>query len=221
MGVMNLYRSISIAALAVVSAAPGFAQFPCSVELPVYDPEGQRLAFRVAKVWPVGVKKDGDVPRSVAGTYRVAASGTAIEFARNWLVSNGFWATLAGPGAAVLEIKVPLAICRYRQSTVYGNRDSGADAAYTVLSGRIVGCRLEGDWWARAVPMFGGGVPVVGFEGYVDRSTGEFTIAGNPSGRRHIVIVGRGREAVRTASIDVVEGGKNEVAPIRLTADCR
>lgn len=93
---MNLYQSISIAALAVVSAAAGFAQFPCSVELPVYDPEGQRLAFRVAKVWPVGVKKDGDVPRSVAGTYRVAASGTAIEFAKNWLVSNGFWATGGG-----------------------------------------------------------------------------------------------------------------------------
>lgn len=210
-----------ITAIALVSAASACAQFDCSVEMPVYDQFGKRLAFRIASVRPAAVKSEVDVDRRVVGSYRVAASGAAIEFAKMWLRTDGFVAKLVGPDAATVEVKVPVGVCRYRQSTVYGRNDTGADVNYSVISGRITGCKLEGDWWVRAVPMFGGGKFVGSFEGFVDRASGGFELAASMSGQRHIILLGRGSDIIRTVSINVAVGGVNQSAPIVLGADCR
>jgi hypothetical protein len=212
---------LRIAVLTIASAASVCAQLDCSVEMPVYDQYGKRLAFRIASVRPVAVTSEGSVDRRVIGTYRVAATGASIEFAKSWLQTDGFVANLVGPESAKIDVKVPVGRCRYRQSTVYGRNDTGADVNFSVISGRIIGCRMEGDWWVRAVPMFGGGAFVGSFEGFVNRASGEFELAASMSGQRHVVLVGRDSDVIRTISINVVVGGKNKIAPIVLTTGCK
>ena len=166
------------------------------IDLPVYDAYGTKLAFTVQSLMPVKARSTKDIPLKYFGTYGIGKSKSSIIFDKLWLGTDGFRVTLVGakPGEQKrpIEIKVPLGECRYRQSTVVGNRDSGFDVSHTTAFGKVEGCKLEGDWWVRAVSIFGGGEYMPGFEGFVDRETGDIVIAGILRGNRHLVVLGRG-----------------------------
>jgi hypothetical protein len=88
------------------------------------------------------------------------------------------------------------------------------------MRGRITGCPTAGDWWVRVMPMFGVFRDFLPHEGYVSPKDGSFTVSGSMRGERHLVAIGRGREALKVLGFDVVEGGRNDVGVIDLSTVC-
>jgi hypothetical protein len=196
------------------------------IDLPAYDAYGTKLNnVAVQSILPIKARSIKDVPERYLGTYGIAKSKAAIIFDKQWLGSDGFRvvlvAAIAGSPIRNIEIEVPMLACRYRQSTVVGQRATGDDAEYTVAVGRVVGCKLEGEWWLRAVAIFGGGSYAPGIEGFIDRVSGEITLAAIPSGTRHLVILGHGKDPIRTIAVDFVLGQQNVIPVFRLSPECR
>ncbi len=113
---------------------------------------------------------------------------------------------------------ISITACQGRVSVEYGERDTGADVAWSVVNGQLRGCQLKGDWWIRAMPMFGCHAGQ-SFEGYIDPTSGRFSFACS-RGERHIVIVGRGKEPIKAVAVDVVAGGDNDMGVVDITGLC-
>jgi hypothetical protein len=68
------------------------------------------------------------------------------------------------------------------------------------------------------MPMFGGHEGP-NIEGYIQSVDGRFLLSCF-RGERHIVVIGRDKQPIKTFGIDVVAGGKNDIGVVNLTGLC-
>ena len=199
-------------------AIPAHAQpqRPCFLELPVYDPLGNRLQFRVTRVSP------DDKPTLNLLTLRpkdIAANEDRVLFSDHSLLGRILLVTLETAKGITITQSLPLFQCPQRLSLRYGESTTGADTRAEIIRGRAVGCAFIGDWWIRAMPTFGASVFPTALEGYID-SSGSFSLTGQMHGERHLVIIGKGKEPVRVFSADVTSGKVNDLGIVDLTGRC-
>ena len=115
--------------------------------------------------------------------------------------------------------RVTLLDCIQRVSLVAGQLDSGDDVWATTIKGRIVGCKLSGDWWIRAVPMFGP-QQSLSHEGVIRPTDGVFHITGSLVGVRHLLIVGKNGRPAKSFATNVTVGAANDVGPLDISGSC-
>ncbi len=204
------------AMLAVRSAAAPLP--PCFVDVPLYDARGNRLSYEVLGVTPEGGKSI-DLLTFPEPQYRIVAVGERLHFHGKLVGGRRIEVTLrTKPGRKVVA-RIALMDCHQRTSLQEGRLDTGLDVSTSTVRGRFTGCRMAGDWWVSAMPMFHGQEYPLLHEGFI-RPDGAFSITSSMTGQRHIIVVGKGKEPVKAFAADVVIGGKNEVGNIDLSASC-
>ncbi|MBS1827467.1 MAG: hypothetical protein JST93_19280 [Acidobacteria bacterium] len=115
-----------------------------------------------------------------------------------------------------------LGSCRQRTSMRFGLKETGLCVSSTRVKGRIAGCRIEGDWWIRAMPMFGDSGNLYD-ESSINPATGEFTISSTFTGARHVFVIGRGKDPIHAFAFNVTQGGTlemNDVGVVPLGGLC-
>lgn len=86
--------------------------------------------------------------------------------------------------------------------------------------GHLSGCEFTGDWWVRAMPMFGPPGEAWAYDGHI-RSNGDFTLGGKMPGVRHMLVVGKGKQAIKVVALDVAVGiTRNDAGNIELGGTC-
>jgi hypothetical protein len=210
--------------LAAQTATPGKAEgsLPaCSLDVPVYDPKGQKLAFRIAAVSPEG-NDAVDLLAIQQKEYRVVVRGERLFFPAGLIGKRRLRLILENESEKRITTHVSLMHCQQRVSLEYGvlSTLSTGDVAWSTVTGRLTGCKLAGDWWVRALPMFGGQDSPIIHEGFVRPSDGAFWIASSMHGERHIIVVGNGSQPVKVFGFDVTEGGRNDVGAVDLAGLC-
>ncbi len=193
---------------------------PCILDVPVYGPFGDRLPFRVTRVTPVGAEGDKsfDLLSTKVDGIIATSNGDRIFFPSDRILGRFIEVTLEGPKSARITTKVALMECRQRRSLFFGQSDLGFDVNGVGIRGRLSGCRFTGDWWVRAVPMFGGpeGAPVT--DGYV-LSDGSIVLTVGP-GVRHLVVVGKGKQPLRVMGVDITVGKLHDIGLVDLSNSC-
>jgi hypothetical protein len=122
-----------------------------------------------------------------------------------------------------IVMRVALMHCQQRMSVEYGGIREGlgtGDVRWSRISGKITGCKLVGDWWIRAVPMFGSHDSPVIHEGFINLSDGVFSIVSTIHGERHIIVIGRDKEPLKVLGFDAAEGGRNDIGVIDMRDSC-
>ena len=69
------------------------------------------------------------------------------------------------------------------------------------------------------MPMFGASASASVAEAYV-MEDGGFTVVGPMDGARHILVIGKGREALKMVSLNVVEARPNSVGTVEMRDAC-
>lgn len=204
---------------------------PCYLDVRVYDPEGNPLAFEVGGVVieDIGV----DILNTKAPEFQAAKvelDGSRIRY--HSAVHGGparYIISLRSEDGEPLTIPVYLGECKGRRSVIKGSVNSNLDAIGASYRGRLTGCRFDGDWWVRATPLFfpldyqySSGVgdgPNWMPEGEVDGETGAFTVNAI-SGVRHLLIVGKGRDPVHVFARQTRNGDLADVGTVDLAGRC-
>lgn len=190
---------------------------PCVLEVPVYDATGNKLDFSITAVTR---EDDKNVDFLKApDDFRMTVSGNRVYFPKNLARGLRIELTLEGRKRGRLRKDVPLLACEQRVSARYGELDSGADVSISTAEGHLSGCRLDGDWWIRTMPMFGTADESRAIEGYVRTTDGSFRVD-FPSGERLIVVVGRDREPVKVFAVNVTAGARNNIGNVDLSGSC-
>lgn len=206
------------AALTLASAAGASLVEGCLVQVPLYGPKGERIDAKVSRV-TVDNGRAVDVLSSRAPTQiRVRVLGDSIAFPKR-LLRQTLRVTVTTPTGSTIAARVPLFACRQRTSIRTGLLEAAGDFYAITVKGRLTGCSLSGDWWVRAMPMFGSQFHAAIYEGIVEPD-GTFFLSGNMSGERYIVVIGRDGKPVKTIAVDVVEGGNNDVGAVNLRGLC-
>jgi hypothetical protein len=149
---------------------------------------------------------------------KTAGDGRRIIFSSDRIVSREIEVTLQDPKGVTVKTNFVVSSCRLRRSLFVGQSDSGADVTGIDMTGQLIGCKFEGDWWVRVVPMFGGHDKVFVIDGYV-RPDGNFWLVFGYS-FRHLLVIGKGKEAIKVIGIDVNAGKKIDPVVIDLTGNC-
>ena len=212
-------RFFSLSCLLVTSSCAQVARPPCFLELPAYSPQGDRISSRVTDVHPPA--SDGDPMIDLLTipdpSYRMIVNGSTLFFPKQF-VGRALMITVES-GSLRLKRRVTLTACQQRTSVVFGQSNTGVDVATSVISGRIVGCKTNNEWWVRVTPMFGGQDSPTSQEGLVNED-GNFRVDTSVEGLRYLVIVGRRKEPLRTLALNVVIGGKNDLGIIDVGGLC-
>ncbi len=191
----------------------------CYTDFPVFDPVGNMLSFNIVSVSPEE-NEDTNLLKSEIGGYQIEGRGGRLYFGKELIGSRTLVVALEDSRGQRVRTVVALLDCRQRVSLRFGDSDSGADARWTRVDGRLSGCHLEGNWWIRAAPMFGDYAPPESDHSYVSKDDGSFWFAAK-GGYRHVVIVGNGRHVVASFAVDIDRGSRNDVGTIDLTRQCR
>jgi hypothetical protein len=192
---------------------------PCFVEIPVYDATGNRLEVTVTEVSFAEGAPGIDLLTTSRQEYRVTRGKDRLYFSKR-ILGRIVELTLAVQAGMRAKKRVALMDCQQRTSLQYGELDSGADVRASSLKGRISGCQIVGDWWIRAMPMFGAHADPASYEGYIRPGDGSFWLTGSMRGERHIVVIGKDRQPIRAFGTDVVVGGENELGIVELGTSC-
>ncbi len=192
----------------------------CFLEMPVYDPFGNRLSFRVVRV----AIKNGGVRTDLLGKtvdgITIRSAGDRVLFSSDRIVGKRpIEVTLEGPQSRRVTSEVYPTTCRQRRSLFYGQSDTGATVAFIQIKGRLSGCTIDRDWWVRATPMFGGHDGTTAEDGYVE-ADGTFSLEVAALGVRRILVIGRGRHPVKAVGVDVTVGRPTDVGLISLAGLC-
>ena len=192
---------------------------PCFVDLPVYDATGNRLPFRVISVAARGDGKEVDLTREPNREDRLRIEGSRVYFPRRAITGYRVRVVLEDAQGNRVVKRIPLLACRQQAPLQFGQLDTGADVGWTVVSGRLIGCQLSADWWVRAMPIFTGPDHAASYVGYVDPKNGSFWLAVQ-KGVRHIIVIGAGRDPVKTLAANVTVGVKNDIGVVNLEDSC-
>lgn len=189
---------------------------PCRLEIPVYDPFGSRLDFKITKVMPSeGAKvnllkvRPKEVQLGKDGRLMLDRSllGRVIEIS----LEDNRGVKVAQP--------VFLMQCAQRVSVRVGFSESYGDVTFQTVNGRFSGCRFSGDWWIRAMNMFGPASAVAPLEARVEQD-GSFSLSGQMSGERHIIVVGKEKNPIEVIGIDVTVGRSINIGTYDLSGRC-
>jgi hypothetical protein len=192
-------------------------QAPCVVDIPVYSPSGTILPFRVTEVNTSGEKTVNLLTEKNAGV-KITNNGRTIVFSSERIISRNIDVVLKSPTALTLTTRITVTSCRLRRSLFIGQSDVKADVTGIGLTGKLKGCSFGGDWWVRAVPMFGGHDKDFVIDGYVN-SSGEFWLVFAYS-VRHILIIGKGNDPVKVLAVDVLTDKRIDAGTIDLSGQC-
>lgn len=193
---------------------------PCSIELPVFNATGDQVPYQVVGVEYQEGQTYIDLLSTQAGPFRVTVKGNRVYFPRT-LIRRTVIVTLSNERGDRFAQHVPLYTCQQRTSLQHGERDIGlGDVAWSLVTGKLAGCKLDEHWWIRAMPMFGGNIHKSSFEGHINWRNGSFNIEFSFTGERHIFVVGRGKEPLKVFALDLVVGGKNDAGVIDLRSVC-
>jgi len=190
----------------------------CFADIPVYDAFGYMQPFVISSVFKAGERHLGDLLRLKDRRYGLLSVGERLYFSES-AIGALLEIRLEGPNGAMTTTQVALNTCAQRSSVQYGGLDSGADVRTSSVTGHISGCNVNGDWWIKAIPMFGEYSQVGAYEGRI-RTDGMFAIVASMRGGRYIVVIGKDREPVKAFSAEVIIGGKNDVGDVGLRGLC-
>jgi hypothetical protein len=226
-----------LAILAVICCSGSIGQGvrpECFVELPVFDPLGNKVPFEITTV-----QTEDEGPNLLLPGHskpQAAADGGRLYFAKAWLHNGLVNVTLRASDAADLkktlnltrlkgDLKLKTALelntCEQRTSLRIGTKDTESEVLGARIEGRVSGCQLDKDWWIRAMPMFGGHDKLSVYEGIIHMSEGSFVIEAAMRGERHIVIIGKGKQPITAFGVDVMSGGgKTNVGVLDLAKIC-
>jgi hypothetical protein len=129
------------------------AEKDCAIQFAVYDPAGNSLDFRVTRV---SAEKGDKVNLLWADPKIMTARGNVLLFSDRKILGRSLEVLLEGPKSVKLSRTVVVTACRLRLPIFFGVSDLGSDVNGIFVEGRLSGCSFTGDWWVRAVPMFGG-----------------------------------------------------------------
>ena len=125
----------------------------CRVELAAYDASGNRVPAKIVSVVPVGGAID--LRSAPSPEERAVVREGSMYFPSRWLRGRRIEVTLKDETGTSIRQRVALSSCEQRTSIEFGAHDTGLDVSVSSLVGKFKGCKFEGDWWVRAVPMFG------------------------------------------------------------------
>ena len=189
----------------------------CAVQIPVYGATGEKLPFRIARVTPPE-REDINLLSVRAPEGKLALSGDRLLFPKG-LLGRSVRITLEDNKGYRTRRILPLVACRQRISFRIVPSGNPPDVYVTTAKGRLSGCTFSGDWWVRGMPMFGAFNEQAVFEGLVELD-GTFSLSGSMQGERHLVVIGKDRQPVRTIAVNVVEGEDNDIGTVDLTGSC-
>jgi hypothetical protein len=211
-------------ALAVIGVSPAAyceaaSQSVCSVQVPVYDAQGNRLPFKITGVAFVQGSQRVDLLQTPTREGRMRAEGDRLLFPSRVRRSRSVEVTLEDGRGNRIRRQIVLVGCMARWSVVNGEADTGADVWGSRVTGRVSGCNLSGDWWIRATPMFGEQESPQVSEGAVRHEDGTFSLWVT-HGARHIAIVGKDKQPIKAFGFDVTAGVPNEIGTVDLRGLC-
>lgn len=191
----------------------------CTCEFRVFSRNGQRLPFRVEAVTLVdrdsdGWKRSGSMDGSRVW-FPAATIGSVVRV------------RLSDEAGHKLDKQVSLTACNQRTSFLYVSRNEEKEHPAFEISGRLTGCRLNSQWWVRAMDMFGemtggqlafGGMPTAR-DGFLDAVTGEFTIPLGSAGTQ-IVVVGFDKHPLASFAAGTVERSPGRLGSIDISGVC-
>ncbi len=191
----------------------------CFVDLPVYDAAGERMSTNITAVRRAGQDNSIDFLLTNQSEYRMTAAGDRLYFPER-AISAVVEITMTLKSRVSIKRRVALMGCQQRTSLQFGQADSGADVRTSTIKGRIAGCSTVGDWWIRAMPMFGGHDDPATYEGYIRGKDGVFLLTASLRGERHIIIIGKDKQPIKVLAFDVVVGGQNEIGSVDISGLC-
>lgn len=215
-------RYVSLACLLFLAPGISLAADPstaCFVDLPVYDATGNRVPFKVVAV-SLQESPATNFLTVRESKYRMKVNGERLYFPKAWIGSRQFLLTLSSAKGVRFTAPLTVLACEQRISLQYGQSESGGDVGWTTIRGRFVGCSLSGDWWVRAMPMFGGNEFRPSFEGSIRLADGNFEFNASVRGERHILVAGKDKQPLKTFGIDVMAGRQNDVGTLDLSGAC-
>jgi hypothetical protein len=185
----------------------------------VYDSTGSRIDSQAISVSYREGGAELDLLSEDRGASRVIVAGDRVNFPEVW-VGRTVEITSRLRNGENLRTRLPILACVQRTTLQSGEAESGGDSGPSVVSGRIAGCRMDDSWWIRAMPMFGGDAFRPSFEGQIDPSSGKFTMIASFRGERHVVVVGKGKDPVRSIGVNLRSGRNNDAGVVDLTGLC-
>lgn len=188
----------------------------CGIDLPVYDPAGQLLPFTVTRVAPEQ-RSEMNLLESKPRLFD-SAKGRLMLLDKT-LLGRAFLVTLENGEHKTITHRIVLMQCSQRVSLRFGVAEGYGDLEFQRIQGRLTGCQF-GDWWIRALPMFGASSPPAAIEGFI-REDGTFSMSGAMSGERHIIVVGRGKEPIRAFGLNVNASRLNDAGSVDVSNGCR
>lgn len=206
----------------VLTSIPAFPNSQaCAVRFAAYDPVGKPIEVSVQRVAP---ESDPSVDLLTASKQAVwlTEANTTVHFAVPSIVGRTFTVQLLLSQKESKTMRVAVMQCPQRVSIRWGEvSDQFGDFAFSEVRGRVTGCATRGDWWVRAMPMFGGATEAGYriFEGVVEED-GAFRLAGHLSGERHILVIGKGRHALKVTEFDFGVGKVNPPLLIDMQGSC-
>jgi hypothetical protein len=217
---VRIVRSILWLAMVVISvhAEAADSRPACVLEVPVYDAHGNRVSSVVKSVRLEG-SGGANLLTIEDKAYRVVVDGPRLYFPDVLIGRRRLELTIETAAGLKAKRLVPLMSCRQRTSLELGRLDTVGDVSSTTVRGRLVGCNLGGDWWIRAMPMFGALESVTIHEGFV-RPDGVFKMTSSFTGERYVFVVGNGKRVIKALAADVVVGETNDIGEVDLRGLC-
>ena len=195
----------------------------------VYDSNGNRIIFSIEKAVDVISGKDVLLYPGAAKLGRdhdtIMFQNESMAFDRKYLLTLNKLAPVQISDRQSVRNRhftseILISGCSQRISIVSPPALTGmVDSVGLFAIGRVVGCKIDGDWWVRAYPMFGTESSIAAVEGSI-QPDGNFRIRGFMLGQRAIVFVGMGKHALKVLSADLHEETFNDLGTLEMGATC-
>jgi hypothetical protein len=203
--------------MAILAAcASGAERGPCLLDLPVYDAAGNRLQFRVTRVTS---RENASVNLLTVRPKEVRRESNHQLILDRSLLRRVIVVTLEDNAGAKVTQPVFVMQCPQRVSLRAGVSEAYGDVSFQTVTGRFAGCRFSGDWWIRAVNMFGASSASAPLEAGVAQD-GSFSLSGQISGERHILVIGKDKVPLQALPVNVTVGKPNDLGTIDLSGRC-
>jgi len=190
---------------------------PCAVAIRVYSPSGNLLPFKIIQVTPTRGHV-GNLLTAKNANVALSDNDLTILFPSNRILTREIEVLLQDERKRTLTTRFIVNSCPLRRSLFAGASPIIADTTGFAVSGQLKGCNFDGDWWVRALPMFGGQDKLFVVDGYVSPS-GKFSLA-LVYGVRHLIIIGKGKKPIKVLGVDVSTDQPIDAGLIDISNQC-
>jgi hypothetical protein len=210
----------AVTCLAWVLGASLVAAAPCIVSIHPYDQKGNRLDSVISDALYLPDDNRAFVlPKLRKSRIRIEKGRLILPIAPDAGQPIQVVINVKGGGRIVETFE--FVHCGQRFSFANGLSEEGGGEGFSFIHGGLSGCVEYVDWWVRMMPMFSFGSQVPIPEADVDVKSGKFTVQGFIRGIRHILVVGRGSEALQAVGVNVVSGGAVAVQALDVSGQCK